>query len=463
MAGINAVFGRPFKQQVAAFRLRLGNLAPTTRWDDIWKAEHDRAFMVAGALKADLLADLAAAVDKAISQGTTLETFRKDFREIVARNGWEGYTGSDTARGRAWRTRVIYKTNLSVSYASGRWAQLMEAKYPFLVYRHGASLEPREQHLAWDGLILPPDHPFWASHAPPNGWGCSCYVLGARSREAARRLGGKPELELPDNWQALDPRTGAPVGIDRGWDYAPGASVAEEVAALANAKVAALPDQLAQALAIALAERRSAAEERAMQDLVEEVVGEARARLAMAHARRIDEPRLTVSERAAIATYSGNPYENINRAVRGVANGTVAKTDPFYRLAVVMDAALAKLPKYEGMAFRGMPTLPTGFQDRFEQLVSGDVIAFRAFTSASTHPEGAFSGPVLLRIRSRSGRVISHLSFSPHEREVLFGRGLQFRFLERTFEGLRMVIDLEEIAPGEWLKKPKELMSEGLG
>jgi Phage Mu protein F like protein len=237
MAGINAVFGRPFKQQVAAFRLRLGNLAPTAKWTDIWQAEHDRAFMVAGALKADLLADLAAAVDKAISQGTTLETFRKDFREIVARNGWEGYTGSDTAGGRAWRTRVIYKTNLSVSYASGRWAQLMEAGYPFLVYRHGASLEPREQHLAWDGLILPPDHPFWASHAPPNGWGCSCYVLGARSREAARRLGGKPELELPDNWQATDPRTGAPVGIDRGWDYAPGASVAEVINTMATKTV----------------------------------------------------------------------------------------------------------------------------------------------------------------------------------------------------------------------------------
>lgn len=271
MTGIKAVFGRPFKQQVAAFRLRLGNLAPTAKWSDIWQAEHDRAFMVAGALKADLLADLAAAVDKAISQGTTLETFRKDFREIVARNGWEGYTGSETAGGRAWRTRVIYKTNLSVSYASGRWAQLMEAGYPFLVYRHGASLEPREQHLAWDGLVLPADHPFWATHAPPNGWGCSCYILGARSLEHARRLGGKPELKLPDNWRELDPRTGAPVGIDRGWDYAPGASVAEVINTMAaktvqwefeiaKAFMADMPDDARDAFAIAFRTLPSSAE-----------------------------------------------------------------------------------------------------------------------------------------------------------------------------------------------------------
>jgi hypothetical protein len=242
MTGINAAFGKPFKQQVAAFRLRLANLAPTAKWTDIWQAEHDRAFMVAGALKADLLADLAAAVDKAIEKGTTLETFRKDFREIVARNGWEGYTGSTTERGRAWRTKLIYKTNLLTSYAAGRFAQLTAANYAFWIYFHGASLEPREQHLAWDGLILPPDHPFWLTHAPPNGWGCSCYIIGARTMEGAIRRGGKPGLKLPDNWQALDPRTGAPVGIDKGWAYAPGASVAQTVTSLA-AKLDALPEQ----------------------------------------------------------------------------------------------------------------------------------------------------------------------------------------------------------------------------
>lgn len=102
------------------------------------------------------------------------------------------------------------------------WQRHCSGDYEYWVYRHCASLEPREQHLAWDGLILPPDHPFWATHAPPNGWGCSCCVLGARSMAIAKTLGGKPGLTLPANWQALAPKTGVPFGIDKGWAYAPG-------------------------------------------------------------------------------------------------------------------------------------------------------------------------------------------------------------------------------------------------
>lgn len=242
MTQLLASFGKPFKFQVAAFRLRLAELKATTGWDkEVWQAEHDRAFMVAGAIRADILADLAAAVDKAISQGTTLETFRKDFRKIVAEKGWKiSPAGQGTKGGEAWRTKVIYKTNLSTSYAAGRFAQLMQAGYPFLVYRHGASVEPRIQHLAWDGLVLPADHAFWKSHCPPNGWGCTCYITGARSKESARRVGGKPEKTLPEGWQSPDPKTGAPVGIDRGWAYAPGATVARSLPVLAD-KLVAMP------------------------------------------------------------------------------------------------------------------------------------------------------------------------------------------------------------------------------
>lgn len=237
---LTGTFGKPFKEAVAAFRLRLGNLVPTAKWDDIWQEQHDRAFMVAGATKADLLADLAAAVDKAISRGTSLEEFRTDFRRIVEERGWHGWTGDDSEAGKAWRTRVIYRTNMRTSYAAGRMAQLVEGGFPLWVYRHGGSVEPRIIHLGWDGLVLPPDHPFWVTHAPPNGWGCSCYVVGARTFEGAQRLGGQPGKELPKGWQKLDPKTGAPVGIDKGWAYAPGRGVAHTIRAVSQ-KVMDLP------------------------------------------------------------------------------------------------------------------------------------------------------------------------------------------------------------------------------
>jgi hypothetical protein len=248
MSDLLASFGKPFAYQVAAYRLRLIQLAPTTAWDkEIWQAQHDRAFMVAGAMKADVLADLAAMVDKAIAQGGTLEQFRRDFRAMVEKKGWQiSPAGQGTKGGEAWRTKVIYKTNMATSYAAGRLAQLRAGGYRFFVYRHGNSLEPRLQHLAWDGLVLPADHPFWDTHAPPNGWGCSCRIAGARSRESAHRVGGKPDKELPDNWQSIDPKTGAPVGLDRGWDYSPGASVADTVSVMAE-KTVHWPYQVAKA------------------------------------------------------------------------------------------------------------------------------------------------------------------------------------------------------------------------
>lgn len=239
---VRATFRQPFKEQVAAFRLRLGDLVPTSRWDDISKAQHDRAFMVAGAVKADLLADLGAAVDKAISEGTGLEEFRRDFRQIVERNGWYGWTGEGTAKGEAWRTKVIYKTNMLTTMAAGRHAQLIDGNFRFWVYEHSGAAHPRLDHLSWNGLILPSDHPFWATHYPPNGWGCGCRVRGARTLAGAIRVGGDPSKVLPDDWQAIDPRTGVPNGIGKGWDYAPGATVSHFVTAL-KPKLSDIPRQ----------------------------------------------------------------------------------------------------------------------------------------------------------------------------------------------------------------------------
>lgn len=230
----SGVLRRPFREQVAFLRQKLGRQVPTRAWDDLDRAEHDRAFMVAGATKAELLSDLAAAVDRAIAEGKSLDAFRKDFDAAVKTNGWQGWTGSGSKGGRAWRTRTIYRTNASTSYAAGRYAQLKAGGYPLWVYRHGGSREPRFEHLKLDGLVLPADHPFWATWYPPSDWGCSCYVLGARSLAGAIRLGGRPELKLPGWWNAPEPETGLPPGIGKGWDYPPGASVAETVSTMAG-------------------------------------------------------------------------------------------------------------------------------------------------------------------------------------------------------------------------------------
>lgn len=247
---LETVFGLPFDEQIAFFRQKVA--VPTDRWTDLWQEEHDRAFMVAGAAKADLLADLKSAVDAAIANGTGLDQFRRDFDRIVARRGWTGWTGEGSEAGVAWRTRTIWQTNLSTSYAAGRWQQLTDpelaAERPYWRYHHADGLlNPRPLHVAWDGRVLPQSHPFWATHFPPNGWGCHCWVSAATADDyAAAQAAGR--AEPPADWDAIDTKTGAPRGIDKGFAYAPGASVADELREALAQKRGGLPPKIAESL-----------------------------------------------------------------------------------------------------------------------------------------------------------------------------------------------------------------------
>lgn len=226
---IAAVFRQPFKEQVAFFRQKMGKLIPTAKWTDVQKSAHDTGFMVAGAAKADLLTDFVVAVDRAITEGKSLGAFQKDFDHIVEKYGW-AYHG-----GREWRANVIYSTNISASYAAGREAQIQAAGYAYKMYQHSdAVLHPRPLHESWDGLVLPVDHPFWDTHTAPNGWGCKCRIIGIRNEAAANRLGGRWGDNPPDGWQKIDPKTGEPVGIDKGWGYRPGATVTNMVQQMAE-------------------------------------------------------------------------------------------------------------------------------------------------------------------------------------------------------------------------------------
>ncbi|AKU24832.1 hypothetical protein ACZ75_10805 [Massilia sp. NR 4-1] len=215
----------PFDEQLQFFRDKLS--LPTKRYDDILRSAHDRAFVVAGAANADLLSDLNAAIRRSIEDGKGLAAFRKDFDAIVRKHGWTGWTGEGSEAGQAWRTRVIYQTNMATSYAAGRWKQLKDPALlsirPFWRYVHSDSvMHPRPIHLSWDGMVLPHDHPFWDTHFPPNGWGCQCTVEAAGAKEyASAQSEGKSEP--PADWDQPDPKTGGPIGIDKGWDYAPGA------------------------------------------------------------------------------------------------------------------------------------------------------------------------------------------------------------------------------------------------
>ncbi|ENY6783323.1 PBECR2 nuclease fold domain-containing protein [Providencia rettgeri] len=219
-------FRLPFDEQVAHFQGKVNQ--PTRHWLDVYGAEHEVQFAVAGAMRADLLADLRTAVDRIIAQGGTLTQFRDDFRAIAARYGW-AYQG-----GFGWRTRIIYETNVRSSYMAGRFAQLFAVREhrPYWQYQHSHAVEhPRKAHLAWHGLILRWDDPWWATHFPPNGWGCQCGIVALRESDLVKfgKTGpdSAPVTSLTTKWVGQRHPDGpravtVPDGIDPGFEHAPG-------------------------------------------------------------------------------------------------------------------------------------------------------------------------------------------------------------------------------------------------
>lgn len=263
-------FGTPFFEQLEFFRAKL-NL-PTERWDDIQRAAHDRAFIVAGAAKADLLNDLRGAMQKRIEDGKGLNAFRQDFAEIVKRNGWTGWAGEGTKAGEAWRTRIIYSTNMSTSYAAGRWQQLNHPDLlkvrPYWHYHHADGvMHPRLHHKAWNGIILPYDHLFWKTHFAPNGWMCHCYISAATPEEYAQAQSDGKGIP-PEGWDTIDPKTGAPVGIDKGFDYAPGANATRPLKDLIDQKLIKLDAPIGAQMWQALAPTLKAEQLKAVQEMV---------------------------------------------------------------------------------------------------------------------------------------------------------------------------------------------------
>ena len=210
----------PFAEAIQAFRQKLA--LPTQAWTDLREGMHARAFVVAGVTRQDVLSDLQAAVLKAIEQGTTLAEFRKDF-ERACLGKWT------PQQDLGWRTRVIYETNIRTAYAAGRYAQLQDLKatHPFWEYRHGDSQVPRPEHLAWDGLVLLADDPWWKSHFCPNGWGCRCSIVG-RDKADLKRQGKDgpdqaPPVDLQDKpWGSTGTTIPTPRGVDPGWGYSVG-------------------------------------------------------------------------------------------------------------------------------------------------------------------------------------------------------------------------------------------------
>lgn len=218
-------------------------------WEDIWQEAHARAFTVAKVTRLDILEDIRQALQQALDEGKTERWFRQELEPVLKRKGWWGtkettdtVTGEPVSiqQGSPWRLDTIFRTNTSVLYSAGRWAEQMENidDRPYWMYTGIKDNHTRKSHLALHGLVFRYDDPFWQAFYPPNGWRCRCSVIALSADDIAARGIKVANAHKAMGWalKLVSQKTGemqsvatfntgtTKVATDAGWSYSPGAA-----------------------------------------------------------------------------------------------------------------------------------------------------------------------------------------------------------------------------------------------
>ncbi len=434
------------RDAIAALVARGGRLDPSFSWMDVWQEEHARMFTVAKSAGFDILQDVHDELVKALSEGRTFEQFAAELRPALERKGWWGrklLTDPETGEIRAVtlgskrRLRTIFDVNMRVSHAAGHWAMFErnKATRPFLRYVH---IDPhlhqpnsRPHHARLHNLVLPVDHPFWQTFAPPNGWGCRCTLQQLSQRDVDRLIAQGEELQFEpppiDTRAWTNRRTGevvnVPDGIDPGWGYNPGR---EGYLAAQRA----LEEKMRHGLFGELP-RSWPTPPRTVRDA--EILAE---RISDEQAEW--QESLTPAETGALADYKGSGHAYVNARLRGVESVLEEMDDIDHEVAEMttrsLESALsrASLPRAVTV-FRGILVHES---DRYANLRPGDVISDPGFFSSSIHEETAVKfGDFMIEARvRRHARAIALIHFIPDinhvEYEVLLPPAARMRVVE---------------------------------
>ncbi len=183
MAGVKpadvTVTPLPPKDALAYWRTKIPMKA--REFYDLELEARSRAFTVSGVSREDLLDELCGSMCKALEEGQSFGSWKKDTQGVWDSLGW-------TEKGRSFRLDNIFRTNLQTAYHVGRYAQMQRVKEsrPYWQYDAVNDRRTRPTHRAMDGKVYPADHPFWDTWYPPNGFRCRCGVRTLSARQVER-------------------------------------------------------------------------------------------------------------------------------------------------------------------------------------------------------------------------------------------------------------------------------------
>lgn len=181
---------------IAWFRKRV----PLTReqWDELVESSKRRAFMVSGVARLDVIADVMAALDKAVAEGSTLDDFKDEIATTLT-EAWQGTVQNPPAR-----LETIFRVNVQSAYSAGRYEQMSDPEVvkfrPFFMYDAIIDQRTTDTCKELHGVVLPQDDPYWDGRIPPTHFKCRSGLRSLRKSQAEKQ----GVTKSPPNVKAAD-------------------------------------------------------------------------------------------------------------------------------------------------------------------------------------------------------------------------------------------------------------------
>lgn len=154
----------------------------TFNWNDTLAAAERRAFTVAKVMCADMLQSIRDELVRALENGNTFREFQKNIEPVLTSAGWFGRkeltdpnTGeSKTVTVRPSRLKNIYRTNMSSSYAKGRFMQAKAAQKTRPYWQYVSIIDGATTSVCrkLNDKVFAADDALWKKYTPPNHYGC---------------------------------------------------------------------------------------------------------------------------------------------------------------------------------------------------------------------------------------------------------------------------------------------------